>query len=508
MAAKKLTLAQRAKKDPELLKRALGNAGLRSKLPSSMLPPEMRKAREMNARLKQPIVPGSSMTERDLAREATASGDVRYGGVEQQNKLALGQEQARTRDLGGWYDQYLAAVATHNANVGQIGNAAVGFQQGLQQGVTGLGQQGLAGIQNPANAAAAATGMGPAGDLSGMANQALSVRQAMTGSFIAQQNAQNAAQQAYTDTLANVVAPGQKLGAMAQQSGKEKLAQDQITGTAKERGAYETTYRSEKKADEAKQILAQQIAGTNAADKAAQTKIEQDQLAETARSNRANETLTETKITTDAATKAAEAQTKAAEDAATKTEKGREIYTSGAFNGKRKADVDAMTQAQRDKLVQTFNEKTGGADKATGAKYREEFQRKYGVYPANTTEVHKATSDIAKAKVWLKRLTSAGKDGKKMDMGTAGGMLTVGGKAKDSKGNDVSYPALSPVLIRAAMDMLNPNNNGTISANTADRLHRAGYSVPGLGLTTGSAPASPKPKPPLGVGGNLGGFPK
>lgn len=498
MATKtKLTLAQRAKKDPELLKRALANPGLRSKLPASMLSPEMRQTRQTNIRLRQPIVPGSSTTERDLAREAKAAGDVAYGSVEQQQQRTLAERTQERTDMGGWYDQYLAKIAEHNKNIGAIGQQAATAGQGLQQGVTGLGQAGLAQIQNPMNADAAARGA-TAGDLAPMQNQALAVRQALTGSFVAQQTAQNAAQQAYSDTLANVVAPGQKLGAMAQETGKIGQAREDITQTAKERGAAETKYRSERKADEAKQILAQQTLTGTLTDKQTQTDLEKQRINETVRANKADEA----QAVTDAATKVAE-------DAATKVEKGQEIYTSGAFAGKSKDTIKGMTQAQRDKLVQTYNEKTGGADKTTGQKYREAFFGKYGVYPANTTEVSNATSEIRKATEWLKRLTAKNKDGKKTSMSDAGRLLTVGGKTKDSKGNAVTIPALRAVLIRAAMDQM--QNDGMISAGTADRLHRAGFSVPGLGLSTGSAPANPGPKPKnpgLNSEGKVGGFPK
>src|SRR5262245_31658147 len=137
--AKKLSLAQRARKDPKLLQRVLANPGLRSKLPIGMLTPDLRRMREQRIRLAQPIVPGSAITERELAREATAAGDVRYGSLEADQRRALAEQQAAQRDVGGWYDQYLQQVAQHSQNVQNIGAAAATAGANLQQGVTGLG---------------------------------------------------------------------------------------------------------------------------------------------------------------------------------------------------------------------------------------------------------------------------------------------------------------------------------------------------------------------------------
>lgn len=513
-ATKKLTLAQRAKKDPELLKRALANPGLRSKLPSSMLTRELRQSRQQNIRLKQPIAPGSTTTERDLARESASAMDVKYGPVQQQQQVALGQEQARGRDVGGWYDQYLKAVAQHSQNVQGIGAQAGQIGQGLQQGVTGLGQAGLAMVQNPANADAAARGA-TAGDLAPMENKALAVRQALTGSFVAQQAAQNAAQQTYADTLANVVAPGQKLGAMAQQAGKAKLAQGDITQTAKERGADENVYRSERRADEAKMILAQQTLSGNLTDKKTQTDLEQSRLTETTRANKADESE---------AAKARRARERAATKsaAAGQSAEGAKLYTSGAFSGKTHAEVNAMTPQARQQLVDKFN-KSGGSDKTAAAKYEEDFFKKYGIKPQSSTEVAKTREQsfpaITKA---LSDLQRANKRGKKMTLDEAGRLLAVGQPAGEiviTKDNKDLYPgekvgskhktrkieAYPAVLIRVIMDQ--QRLHGKISAATANRLHRAGYSVSQLGLKTvpGKTPISTGTgNPASSVGTGLG----
>lgn len=481
--AKTLTLAQRAKRDPALLKRVLANPGLRSKLPLSMLPPEMRRQRLLNQRLSQPVTPGSTMTERDLARESGAAADVEFGDREASERRALAEEQARTRDLGGWYDQYLAAVRQHSANVQGIGAAAATAGQGLQQGVTGLGQAGLAQIQNPANADAAARGA-QANDLSGLANQALAVRQALTGSFIAQQNAANAANSNYADSVANVVAPGQKLGAMAQQSGKEAQRRQDITETAKRKGAFETEFRGQRRTEEANRVLAAQTLGAKISAEEADQAAGRATRREDRRHNKAMETAAQDRINA--------AKQKAIDDA---TAAGNKRAQSGPFAGMTQNQINGMSDEEAQRRVDDFNRK-GGAEGRK--KYEEDFYRKYGIQPVTTGREHEAqTSDIPAATNWLKKLSDPkrsgqkDKDGNKLKVYTLdeiGRMLT--------SGQGGGLPKLEAVLVRAAMDMLNPKHKGYISAGTADRLHKAGYSVKNLGLKT--IPPKGKPNAPIG----------
>jgi hypothetical protein len=137
-------------------------------------------------------------------------------------------------------------------------------------------------LQGQANAGAAARGMGPAGDLAPMASDATAVRQAMTGSFAAQQAAQNAAAQTYADSLAHVVGPTQKLAGQAVAQGKVKTARDKLADTKQQRGASALQYQTDTKASESKNVLAGQIAGIGAAAKAVAT-------TETSRHNKAME---------------------------------------------------------------------------------------------------------------------------------------------------------------------------------------------------------------------------
>jgi hypothetical protein len=205
----------RAAKDKAFLARALKNPGLRAKLDPKFLSAPQRASRTLNARLNAPIVPGSSTTERDLAHEAQAAQTVRYGPQDAALGQQLGVAQQTERDTGSLYDQYRQALQQHSANISAFQAGAQQALGALQQGVTGLGQQSavqMAQSAAPTQSAVAA----PSGDLATLANQALAVRQAQAGTFGAEQALTGAAANTYADTQANVVAPGQKLGALAQ----------------------------------------------------------------------------------------------------------------------------------------------------------------------------------------------------------------------------------------------------------------------------------------------------
>lgn len=356
---KRAPLSERVKSDPGLLRRALKNPGLRSKLPARYLTKDQRQQRTLNVRLRQPIVAGSTTTERDLAREATAAGNVKYGPLETQQQQTLGEEQARQRDTGGFYDQYLRQVAQHSQNVQNIGAAATTAGLGVQQGITGLAGAGLAGVQNPAVADAQARGA-QAGDMSQMANQAAAVRQALVGSFVAQQAAQNAAASNYAGTQANVVAPGQKLGAQAMATGRVRQARERQEATGREKGAFSEQFRSERRADEAKQVLARQTLGAEITE--SENKVKADERAAANDLNKYGYTDAEwAKLSEGQRNKARRGSGGRGAGAGDDT-----VYTSGAFAGRSKSEIAAMSPAERQKIVDAHNNKPGATDKAKG----------------------------------------------------------------------------------------------------------------------------------------------
>jgi hypothetical protein len=454
--------------------------------------PDQLKRRQTNVRLHAPITPGSSITERALAQEAKANMDVAFGPRERAEQANLGRETQRATDIGGWYDQYLAKVAEHSKNIRDIGTEAATAGKGLQAGITGLSQAGIQGIQNPAVADAAGRGA-VAGDLSGVAGDAARVRQNLVGSFIAQQNATNAGMTSHADTLARDVAPGQKLQANMQQLGKIRAVEDDIKGTATDRGQQDFAFRAGRRSDEAKNILAQAIAtGKSAIDEAKvkldekRVKVDETRATETTRHNKASEENAATQATAKREAAAAEKAGKASEP---------NQY------GVPKDQWARWSTSHRTRWIADFKKKTGAGPKAPKpgtpqAEYEKKFFEKYGVKPATTESVNSAKSDIGKVKGWFKRLIE--ENGYTTQQAAD---ILVQGQAK-SQGSD-AVPAFDALFVRVVMDL---RKDGYISASTADRLHRAGHSVKTLGLSTGGK-ANVKP-PNLNTGGNLGGFPK
>src|SRR6185436_9326929 len=158
----------------------------------------------------------------------------------------------------------------------QIQAYQAGAQQALQQtaaGITGLGSQEALQMQTQANQAAAQQGIAPAGDLSALANAAMATRQGVMGSFQGQQALTGAAVNQYADTQANVVAPGQKLAAVAQARGRTRDVQQKQADLATEKGAYNQQFRQERRQDEFKNQLAVQTLGANVAQDQAQAQV-------------------------------------------------------------------------------------------------------------------------------------------------------------------------------------------------------------------------------------------
>jgi hypothetical protein len=421
--------------------------------------------------------------------------DVKYGPLEQQQKQTLGEEQTRARDTTGFYDQYLRQIAQHAQNVQSIGANAAQTGLGLQQGVTGLSQASLTGIQNPANADAAARGA-QAGDLSGMASNAAAIRQSLVGSFVAQQAGQNAAAQDYADTQAHVVAPGQKLAGQAMAQGVVRKARDKITETTAERGADDALFRSNRRNDEAKNVLALQIAGVNAADKAADNTLATNTLKETTRSHKADEKEAAKKRRADER-KAKANQKKADADALAKGHQPNQYGVPADQWAKWSSSHRTRWIADFKKQTSTATGKDGkGKTLTPQQKYDQDFFTKYHIKPATTVQVNHAKSDIASAKVWLKRLKDQG-HGTERGRGRCsrpGSRRDLDHQGKDS----VAVPKLDAVLIRAAMDM----GSGATSARAPPTVSTARATAsPG----SASAPARPG-KTPISTGtGNPAG---
>ena len=245
---------------PQRIAALRANPGTRAKLPLSALTPAQRQQRLLNQRLNQPVVPGSTLTNRALAREGKAAVQVRYGPQD-------AQLSGLARDTPGLYDQYLAELAQHQRNVA---NLAAG-QTAANQALTGTLRADPQAAQVAAQQAqdAQARGAAPSAQNATDEQNAAAQRQAMFASFAAQLANQGSANAGYADTLARVVGPGQKLQATA--GAGQKLAD--LKG---QEGAYRDQYQAQAVQGEVKNLLAQQALGVNET-KAAATITNQQQ---------------------------------------------------------------------------------------------------------------------------------------------------------------------------------------------------------------------------------------
>src|SRR4051794_28748921 len=202
--AKQSLQAQIKKGDRKAIQRALNKPAWHQYLrdvPAGQLPGQAGKAyaqrRALDTRLSAPITQGSSITERDLAHQAQAAETVKYGPEAASLRETLGTEQTRARDTGGFYDQYISQLAANRKAVADQ-NAATAAQLGqISSGITGLAGAEGAAMQQQANQRAAGQGVAQAGDLSQLASNAAATRQALVGSFQAQQAQQGAAANQY-----------------------------------------------------------------------------------------------------------------------------------------------------------------------------------------------------------------------------------------------------------------------------------------------------------------------
>jgi hypothetical protein len=139
----------------------------------------------------------------------------------------------------------------------------VDAMKAFQGGVTGLGQADQGFVQQ--QQAGMPQGTAPVGASVGQnANAALSVRQGIAGNYGVNQANVGAANNTYASNLANVVGPQQGLTAL---SGKQAGINKVLTKKAAlkgEEGAYNQQYRSQKRSDETKNLLAAGALGVSA----------------------------------------------------------------------------------------------------------------------------------------------------------------------------------------------------------------------------------------------------
>ena len=448
-------LAQRLAASPALVKKYQSDPGLRSKYLKGglekYLTPAQKKTRAVNVRLNAPIAPGSSTTERDLAHEAQAATTVRYGPQDRAIAQQLGVAQQTQQNTGTFYDQYRQALQQHAQNV-QL------YQTGAQQalantaaGITGLGNAEAVQLQTQANQAAAQQGIAPAGDLSALANAAMATRQGVMGSFQGQQALTGAATNTYADTQANVVAPGQKLSALAQAAGRTRDIRQKQADLATEKGAYNETFRDTRRQDEFKNQLAVQTLGANVAQDQATAQVATQRI-------KSQETQTKARLTSQ------EKQTKAR-------------LEEQAKQGK-------LNRANQRRLAELRRKDKASNPSSTATTSKEQFRQKYGVDLQPTSAHNRARDAVQNSETAFGQV---GKVTKRKD----GSVKRV---TTDEVVSVLRNQGVSNLWIRAGLEMA----RGGLTPGTAARIHKAGYSVATLGYKMRPAASSPTGGIPAG----------
>jgi hypothetical protein len=281
------------------------------------------------------------------------------------------------------------------------------------------------------------------------------------GSFQNQQTLQGEAANVYADAQANRVAPAQKLSALAQAAGRTRDVRQKQADLATEEGAYNQQFRQERRADEFKnQLAVRTLLGNQAADQA-QAQTAQSRVTETTRHNKTAEQIARERNKT-----AAKTARQKADLAANKV--NQYGYTDAAWR--------AMSTSQRQKVIKDFKSSTGkaGNPKAEDAKA---FRQNYGVDLQPTSAHNRARDSVQNAETAFGQV---GKVTKRRD-GTMKRVTT------DEVVQVLRGQGVSNLWIRAGLEMA----RGGLTPGTANRIHKAGYSVSQLGYKM--RPASGRP---------------
>jgi len=238
MAAKKksgfvhyadMTGAAKVKRTAELLK----NPGTRSLVATKDLPkgydPAFVKRRQMAEKFRAPITEGSSLTYGQVASDSKDASNVAFG------PNAVKNSQQLEKDTAAWYDDFQRQLAQHTQNTERYGQEANTASLGLQNA------EGMTAATNPS-----------AENQQVFAN-ARAVRQGLNAAYGSQIADNAASSNKYASLRQNVVAPGNKIGAVL---GAKKATSDLQAKI----GAYQQDYRNKVRESEAQNVVAYNIA--------------------------------------------------------------------------------------------------------------------------------------------------------------------------------------------------------------------------------------------------------
>lgn len=438
---------QRQQNDPSYaahMRALAANPGTRAKVDAQYLTPAQRQQRALNARLDADVAPG--LTGRDLAHQRTAATTLQFG------PDAVGRQERINSDMANAWQGYADQVAKGEQDIKDIGTSTGSQIAAL---VAGMPRQDTTG-QSAQNQTDAANG---AAVRAAILNNIGAVQRTMAG------NANTAA-----STLAHVIAPAQKLQAIAQgtrdtQDLRDKIAAFQTKFDADTTGAANTSY-----ADQQKTQLALASLGVTSANNAASNADATARTSETIRSDKARER----QASTDAAARARERASAInqygytnAEWAAMTTDQRRKIIASGKTTRTKSPWLGPSAQ--------TAFESTFESARSTAQKYKGQYSR--GELSQLLLNGRSEQSVIIDSKTRAPIL----QDGLPVtDISQA--------RKQDPNAIAIKAPAIAKVsgtgsaaAISAALDAV---YDGHLSKYTIDKIHNAKLKVDQLGVPT------------------------
>ena len=258
------------------------NAGTLASIPTKYLKgfagaDKLRAQRAMNQRLDAEFVPGSGVSNRQVARDRNAALELEFGAPERELDTAIRDsgyhEQTR---LPAWFADYRASI-----EAGQKRNQEnAKFFSGLVQNLSS-GDQAITGQHKGEVAASQAAQQqvtGAAGDPNAaqVADNASQIRRAMTESFGGGLVNQAAAQDRFLDDYASRVVPGLQFAEQQTERARGRKFVDEKSGLLRERGAAGVKYMEGRREAEGKSALERAVFGAET--KEAEAKAEQDAL--------------------------------------------------------------------------------------------------------------------------------------------------------------------------------------------------------------------------------------
>lgn len=331
-------MAKKKQPSPGRIKQMLKNPGLRSTLADKYLTPELLAKRNENRRLARPVVPGSSMTNRDLAHARDAAVQVQYGPEQQALGQQLATQRQQQRDMGGFFDQYINDVRQAATRI-QGNNAAANTAMQNLVGAAGKIPTALGSDASSQNVTDA--------------QNASAIRQALLASFGSTMTATGRNAENEATTRGFVVAPGQKLQNQAQGFRNISAVREKQTELGQRKGAFASRFVGDTKSNEAKNVLAAQALGLDIT-KAKQSAVNQAGAGGEKYGYTPSEWLSLSASQRAAIVKASKPKTAAPGASQMATQAAKHGYTLAEWR-------NLSTQERRDVIAK--DQKTGGAKK-------------------------------------------------------------------------------------------------------------------------------------------------